>query len=159
MYPGLWAAKNPEKPAVIMADTEETLSYAELEDRSLRLANHFRSLGLKPGDHVAMIAENRMEIIEAYWAALRSGTFITVVNRHLTVRESSYIIHDCDASVVLISVGLSIAEELNEVCQDIPHRIAVGGTLPGAEEYEAVLAAASPVRPDYEPRGDDMLYS
>lgn len=159
MYPGLWAASQPDKPAVIMADTKETLSYAELEERSLRLANHFRSLGLQPGDHVAIIAENRMEIIEAYWAALRSGTFITVVNRHLTVRESSYIIHDCDASVVLISAGLRVAEELNEACQDIPHRISVGDALPGADEYEAVLASASAVKPDYEPRGDDMLYS
>ena len=159
MYPGIWAASHPDKPAVIMADTEETLSYAALEDRSLRLANHFRGLGLQPGDHVAMIAENRMEIIEAYWAALRSGTFITVVNRHLTVRESSYIIHDCDASVVLISAELPVAAELNEACQDIPHRISVGGNLPGADEYESVLAAASAERPDYEPRGDDMLYS
>lgn len=100
MYPGKWAQANPDKPAVIMADTGDTLTYAELEDRSLRLANHFRALGLEPGAHVAMIAENRMEIIEAYWAALRSGTFITVVNQHLTPAESSYIIHDCDASVV-----------------------------------------------------------
>ncbi|GAA4391914.1 acyl-CoA synthetase [Brevibacterium pityocampae] len=159
MYPGKWAATTPDKPAVIMADTGETLTYAELEDRSLRLANHFRALGLQPGDHVAMIAENRMEIIEAYWAALRSGTFITVVNQHLTPAESSYIIHDCDASVVLVSTGLKSAHELNEECADIPQRIAVGGPLPGAEEYEAVLAAASPERPDHEPRGDDMLYS
>ena len=91
MYPGAWSGKYPDKPAIVMADTGRSLTYAELEERSLRLANWFREIGLQPGAHVAMIAENRTEIIEAYWAALRSGTFITVVNCHLTPRESSHL--------------------------------------------------------------------
>ncbi|WP_349828241.1 acyl-CoA synthetase [Brevibacterium litoralis] len=162
MYPGAWSTRFPDKPAVIMADTGAQLSYADLEDRSLRLANWFRSIGLQTGDHVAMIAENRFEIIEAYWAALRSGTLITVVNRHLTPRESSYIIHDCDASVVIISAELASAVELAAHCEDIEHRVQVGGMpgqLAGAVDYEGILAGASAEKPDYEPRGGDMLYS
>lgn len=64
MYPGKWAAENPEKPAVIMADTEAVLTYGQLEDRSLRLANHMRAAGLVKGDHIAVMAENRFEIVE-----------------------------------------------------------------------------------------------
>lgn len=35
MYAGKWAAENPDKPAVIMADTDAVLTFGELEDRSL----------------------------------------------------------------------------------------------------------------------------
>ncbi len=159
MYPGVHAQAHPDKPALIMADTEDVLTYAQLEERSLRLANHFRSLGLEPGDHVAIVAENRFEIVEALWAALRSGTLITAVNRHLTPDEASYIVHDCQAKVILLSGKLDQAAELAGLCQDIEHRIWIGERLDGYDSYEEVVAAASDVKPDYEPRGDDMLYS
>ena len=159
MYPGVHAATHPDKPAVIMADTGQALTYQQLEERSLRLANDFRSRGLVPGDHVAIAVENRFEIVEALWAALRTGTYITAVNRHLTADESSYIIHDCGAKVVLLSGELEVAGELAELCADVPHRIAIGSALPGFESYEDVLAASSDVKPEREPRGDDMLYS
>ncbi|WP_029088136.1 acyl-CoA synthetase [Brevibacterium album] len=159
MYPGAHAAQHPDKPALILADTGAVLTYAELEERSLRLANHFRSLGVLPGQHLAIIAENRFEIVEAMWAALRTGTLITAVNSHLTAEEASYIVHDCQAEIVLLSGELDDAAELAERCADVPHRIWIGAPLPGFDPYEEVLAAASAERPDYEPCGDDMLYS
>lgn len=159
MYPGRWIATQPDKPALIMAHTGAALSFRELEDRSLRLANHLRSLGLKHGDHVAMVAENRFELVETMWAAQRSGTLLTAVNSHLTPKEMAYIVHDCQATVLIVSAQLESASALMELCADVPHRVAVGGVLDGAADYERLLAAASPRRPSYEPRGGDMLYS
>lgn len=167
MYPGKWAAQNPDKPALIMADTDAVLTYGELEDRSLRLANHLRSKGFEKGDHIAVMAENRFEIIEALWAALRTGTIITVVNSHLTATESAYIVDDCDARAFLLSTRMENAGEVAAGCQQIENRIRIdavpdgeaGETFAGWDDYEEVLAAASADRPEVEPRGDDMLYS
>jgi fatty-acyl-CoA synthase len=159
VYPGAHAVANPDKPAVIMADTGQTLTYQQLEERSLRLANAFRDRGLVPRDHVAVVAENRLEIVEALWAALRTGTYITAVNRHLTAEEAAYIVHDCGAKALLLSGELETADELAGLCADVPQRIGIGRTPDGFERYEDVLAAASTVKPEHEPRGDDMLYS
>jgi long-chain acyl-CoA synthetase len=167
MYPGKWAAVTPDKPALIMADTEESITYAELEDRSLRLANYMRSVGFEKGDHLAVMAENRIEIAEALWAALRTGGVITMVNTHLTAAESAYIVENCDAKVLIVSSEADNGAELARECEAVPNRVRVGREPIGADaaafdgwlDYETVLAESSAEKPGYEPRGDDMLYS
>ena len=72
-YPGAHAQADPAKAAVIMGGTGAVLTYGELEDRSRRLAQLWWAAGLRPGDHVAIFAENRPEYFEVVWAALRSG--------------------------------------------------------------------------------------
>lgn len=163
MYPGPYAQKNPDKPAMIMADTQQVETYAQLEERSLRLANHYRTSGLQRGDHVAVVAENRFELVEVYHAAQRSGLLVTVVNYHLTAGEAGYILRNCEASSVAISARLPHAQQLAEVfatdAADAPELLSVGGNLPGCTPYEEALAASHAQRPGYEPRGTDMLYS
>ena len=93
MYPGTHAATTPDKPALIMADTGETLTYRELEDRSVRLAHVLYDHGLRPGDSFALLSENSLRYHEAYWAALRSGLYVTALNHHLAVDELTYILN------------------------------------------------------------------
>uniref|UniRef100_UPI00388F7597 AMP-binding protein n=1 Tax=Rhodococcus sp. TaxID=1831 RepID=UPI00388F7597 len=88
MYPGNFVATTPDKPAIIRPATGESLTYRELDERSIRLAKHLRAAGLAPGDHLALISDNDLRVMEVYWAALRSGLYITVVNRHLTSDEA-----------------------------------------------------------------------
>ena len=54
------------------------------------LANHLRALGLQPGDHIAILMDNNLRAVEVAWAALRSGLYITPVNRYLTADEAVY---------------------------------------------------------------------
>ena len=58
MYPGTFAAQHPDKAAIVMADTGETVTYGELEERSVRLAHVLHDAGLRPGDSVALLSEN-----------------------------------------------------------------------------------------------------
>ncbi|MGB1650345.1 MAG: AMP-binding protein, partial [Acidimicrobiales bacterium] len=69
MYPGEIAKSTPDKPAIIMSDTGESMSFLELHKYAERMANLFQAAGLKPGDHVALCLENRMEFLSICWGA------------------------------------------------------------------------------------------
>ena len=67
-------ARRQARP-IIMADSGATLSYAELERQSNKVANVFGARGLRPGDHIAVLMENRPEFFPVVWAAQRTGLF------------------------------------------------------------------------------------
>jgi fatty-acyl-CoA synthase len=160
MYPGAHVDDFPDKPAVIVAETGETLTYRELEDNSVRLARHLHAAGLRRGDHIALLSGNDPKVYEAYWAALRSGLYITAVNRHLSPAEISYIVNDCGAKALIASAGLrEAAEAIVEQTPEVEIRLAFGGPVEGYESYEDALAAQPPQPLPDQPRGADMLYS
>src|SRR5204863_2002798 len=84
MHPGQHARTMPDKPAVVMAGTGEIVTYGELDERSIRHARVWREAGLRRGDHVALLADNAARYLEVYWAAIRSGLYLTAVNRYLS---------------------------------------------------------------------------
>ena len=81
MHPGIFAAKDPQRPAVIMGTAGTVVTYAELEARSNRVAWLARRSGLRPGDGLAAIMENRPELLEAAWGAQRCA-------RHVPTRRA-----------------------------------------------------------------------
>lgn len=161
MYdPTSHAQKWPDRPAVIMGGSGETLTFSELDERSKRLAQLFWAEGLRPGDHVAILMENNIRYIEVFWAAFRSGLYLTAVNRYLTPSEAGYIIDDCDAQVLVMSTYKSeLAEALIPLTPQVRRRLMVDGTVAGYDAYEDAIAA-HPAEPlDEEPLGRTMLYS
>ena len=158
MYPGTWAQRTPDKIALVMTGSGRSLTYAQLDERSLRLAQHLRALGLRRGDVVAVVTDNCPEVYEVYWAALRSGLYVTAVNTHLSTDEMSYIVGDCGARALVVSARVEAAARIRA---DIPagHRLAYGGDVPGFGDYDAALAAASTEPLPEQPHGDDLLYS
>ncbi|MEU5851396.1 acyl-CoA synthetase [Saccharopolyspora shandongensis] len=160
MYPGMHAAANPGKPALIMAGSGERLTYRELDDRSLRLANLLRAAGLAKGDVVALLTDNSVHAYEVYWAAVRSGLYVCAVNNHLQSDEIAYIVNDSGASALVVSAALGeLAEDVADRVPGVRVRMAYGGSVPGYEDYEKALAAASDEVPAVQPRGADLLYS
>ncbi|MFF0817476.1 acyl-CoA synthetase [Rhodococcus sp. NPDC003318] len=160
MYPGAYARTTPNKPAVIMAETGETVTFGELETRSIRLAHHFAAIGLRRGDHVALLTDNNPKVFEIYWAAMRSGLYLTAVNRHLTADEVAYIVDDCGAAALLVSATLGdLAVAVAERTPGLTHRLAFGGEVAGHVDLDTVTAQYPDTPPADQPRGADMLYS
>ena len=73
MYTGKHAHLRPLQPAFIIANSGETVTYAELEAGSNRLAHLLRNRGLKRLDHYAIFMENNSRYLEACGAGERPG--------------------------------------------------------------------------------------
>ncbi|AOW93083.1 acyl-CoA synthetase [Rhodococcus sp. WMMA185] len=160
MFPGNFVATTPDKPAVIRPSTGEQITYRELDGRSARLARYLRSLGLKVGDHLALVSSNDIRVFEVYWAALRSGLYVTLVNWHLNPEECGYVIDDCGAEVLIVAADVASAVPYEpDQLPRVRHRLVYGGELRGFDSYEEALAGQSDKPLDSQPRGRDMLYS
>jgi long-chain acyl-CoA synthetase len=159
MFPGTHAKSAPDRPAVIMAESGRTLTYRELDDNSARLASALHGLGLRKGDVIALLSDNAAEAFEIYWAALRSGLYITAVNWHLAAEEAAYILRDSGARVVIASDGVGeLAEKLRSLAPDVQGWYAFGGAVTGYLPY-GELRATGERRLTDQPRGSEMLYS
>ena len=80
-----------------MATSGETVTYAELERRSNRLAHFLRASGLRRLDHYAIFMENNARYIECCCAGERAGLYYTCVNSYLTPDETAYILDNSES--------------------------------------------------------------
>src|SRR3977135_1178470 len=88
-HPSVHARTQPDKIAYQMAGSGKAITYRELDELSNQGAHLFRSLGLKAGDHIALLIENRLAFMEICWAAQRSGLYYTAISRYLTQEETA----------------------------------------------------------------------
>ena len=105
MFPGKYALENVDQAALIMAETGESVSYAELESRSNQLAHLLRKHGLKRLDHYAIFMENNLRFIEACSAGERSGLYYTCINSYLKADELAYIVNNSEAKIIITSAA------------------------------------------------------
>jgi long-chain acyl-CoA synthetase len=142
------ARRDPE--GLALDDGSRRRSWAELADRSARLANWIRELGTQPGDHVATLMGNRVECVELMVAGIQAGVWLTPINWHLTRDEIAYVVSDSGARVLFTDPDY--AELAREVFD--------GPVIVAGEELEMGLRAASgaPQRADA-PAGGPMIYT
>jgi len=160
LHPSHHARTQPDKVVYLMATTGKTLSYRALDDASNRGAQLLRSLGLKAGDHMAVLFENSLRFLEICWAAQRSGIYYTAISTYLVADEIAYIVGNCGAKVFVVSDALkATAEKFSPLLPAGTARYMSGAPSPGWESWDAALAAqpATPILDEIV--GYDMLYS
>src|SRR4029079_3800103 len=161
VYPGAFIETQPDKPALIMAGSGFTQTFAELDAAANRLSRLLRSVGVRPVDQFAVCMENHDRYFEVIWGCHYAGAVYTACSSRLTSSELQYVVDDCSAKVFITS--LYKAEQAAQIVAETPGvavRLMLDGTVPGYESYEDAVAAHSP-EPLDEQRiaGTDMLYS
>ena len=159
-HPRETAQVNPHKPAIIMGDSGEMVTYRQLDERSNQGAQLFRALGLGKGDHLALMLENRREFLEICWAAQRAGVIYTPISSHLKADETAYILENCGASLFITSAAMAdVASQALESAPGVRHRLMLSGIRDGFDSWEESVDAQPPTPIDDEANGMPMLYS
>jgi len=159
LHPCVHAASDPDKPALIMAGSGETVTYGELDRRSNQGAHLWRALGLQPGDVVAVFLDNHLRYLEIAWSAQRSGLFFVCISSRLTAGEAAYIVKDSGAKAVVTS--LAVTGAAGDLQAELPGVMffAVGERGGGLRSWDSETAALPETPIADERPGTDMLYS
>lgn len=99
------ARKRPDREFLQWREGERLLSltYGEAADRSARIAASLISQGIKPGDHVALLSENRIEWITHYFGILMTGAVAIPLDTLMPPAEIIYILGVSKAKILLAS--------------------------------------------------------
>lgn len=159
LKPATYAATDPRRPAVITS-AGHIVTFAELEERSCRLAQALYAHGLRPGDHVAVVLPNDHRTHEVVFGLQRAGLYYTLVNTHLAAEEAAYIVADCGATVLITSSTLvELAAELFAATPAVDLRLMVGDPIDGYTSYDEFVAGHPSEPLEDEVEGFPMLYS
>ena len=151
---GRSARRTPEAVAVFEGDRVRT--YAELDDRTSRLANAILDrFGVGRGERVALLVHNRLEVVEVLGGCAKAGVTYCGINFRLGEEEYESIFDNATPRLIVTEAGLrDTAERMAARLGGVP---VVDVDDEGPEGYEATLAAASPAPPRtlHEVRGED----
>jgi fatty-acyl-CoA synthase len=142
-WPARRAVLSPDKTAIIDAETGARLTYRELNERATRLANFLReSCGVGSGDRISILAANRAEILEAYFAAAKLTAILVPLNYRLTTPELQYILEDCEPKVLLYERDFRAVVGRLRKETTVHHYVALDDAEAAETGYEAALSTA-----------------
>jgi len=126
-------------------NTGERLTYGELDARAVCCARAWRELGLAKGDRVAILAHNRVEMVEAFFAAPKSGHVLVPLGTRLTAQELAPILEDSGPGALLYDGELADTVHALRERVEIPHWIALDEPVAeGDPRYRDLTASMDP---------------
>jgi fatty-acyl-CoA synthase len=154
------AGAGPDRPALVAGNVR--LTYGGLNARAARVGHHLAQAGVEPGEHVAILAYNRAEWLEAFFGAYKIRAVPVPVNYRYVAGELRHVLADSE-SVAIIGERSLLArvEQVRDGLPRLKHSVVLedGGdeVIKGAVPYEEALSAASPAD-DFPPRSSDDRY-
>ncbi len=152
----------PDRVALICGD--ETITYAELEEKANRLAHYLIDQGVQKDDKVGLYCRNRIEIVIAMLGIVKAGAILVNVNFRYVEGELRYLFENSD--MVALVHERQYADRVANVLPDTPHVKTVLVVNDGSDKdyqryggidfYDAI-ATGSPVR-DFGERSEDDIY-
>lgn len=115
----------PHKPALV--DGDKQVTYRELEQQSNRLSRVLASLGVGPGQRVALIEDTNISCIECALGVIKAGAVLVNINNLYSPNELLKILKDCDPSVVIFGPNYGqVIEQLHDDLSNLGHLLCIG---------------------------------
>jgi fatty-acyl-CoA synthase len=126
-----WAADRPDR--IAMREEDRVFTYAELDERTARVASALLAAGLEKGDRIAWIGKNSDLYFTIFFGAARAGIVMAPIGWRLSPTEWAYIVNDTKAKIVFTGPGFdNAAEQLAGKLDHAPRII-------GADEARALI--------------------
>jgi fatty-acyl-CoA synthase len=140
-----WSKRDPQRTTFFLPDRE--VSWAEMDDRTSRLAQGLIGLGVESGDRVGVLMPNCIEFCETVLAALKCGAVTVPLNFRLAPREVQEIMRR-SGTKVLVAEGRLAATLARTPGGDDPLIVVVHPTTGGELEFENLVSLGEPTDPD-----------
>ena len=138
--------RHGERLALLCGD--EALTYAELARRVRLAASAWRSLGVRPGDRVALLMRDTPECAAAWLGAVHAGGAVLGLNPRAAESDGLHIVADSAARLALVEDSLAGAQKALIAELAASGRLVVaGGAAHGARSWHDALHAASEAAP------------
>ncbi len=148
------ARRSPERTALVFEDARP--SWAELDRRTNRVAQALVKLGVRPGDRVAYVVDNSIELVELYFGIAKSGAISAGILPRSVGREIAYIVDDLGAKVLVVGAeAVPAVKEIQGQLKSVEAIIGVG--TDAFLSYERLLSQASPDYPALRIDPDDVF--
>jgi len=144
-------------------DGDQRFTYRSFAERTHRLANALRGIGVGAGERVSFISYNTHQLLEAYYGVLEAGAVLNPINIRLAPHEIAYILDHAASRVVAFHRDfLPLVEQIGPSLTTKPRFVILEGEAGGIahHEYEALLAAGSadPLHPEIDENGLAELF-
>jgi 2-furoate---CoA ligase len=139
-------ARDPKALAIVDGDLR--LTYAEWYRKISSVAVALDAFGLRRGDHIVTILQNRWEAATLHWACQFAGVVITPLNWRAKADELDYCLDDCDARLLFYEVVSSEAVRDSKRAGSIP-LVSLDGADSGETEFTRLVSQSAR---DAEPR-------
>ncbi len=130
-------------------------TFQQANERVNQLANYLINVGIEPKDRVAILTRNNQQFPTAMFAAAKIGAITVPLNWRLHSQELSYILNDCQASLLVYDAEFSgtVQKIKNEISVNV--YVVVGDDQGTDIEFENTLAGQSKQEPEIVGGGDD----
>lgn len=145
---------------VAIQSGSQTLTYAEFAQRSAKMANVFRSLGLGADDCIGVLMQNRIEYLVTQIAGIRAGAVVVPLNNQLTETELKVILDDPQLRTLVVDPArFETIQSLQQSGLVFNHLIGVtdDGDVPiGFFDYDNLISKADSTAPTVDQQPDDV---
>lgn len=132
----------PDRAALLCGDTQ--LTFAEMATAVTRLANALQELGLRQGDHVAVLSVNSAEYVVVYYACAKLGLVLVPLNYRAKNEELTYMINTAEVKTIFVSDRYAdLLDAIRPQTPSIRQGVTLETKRPGLLHYPELVAAGS----------------